>query len=794
MAEKLKYGELQRKIKKLEKESHKHKQAEKVLREEMEFATSLIDNAPTFFVAIDAHGKTIMINQYMLKTLGYKADEVVGKDYLSTFIPERDRDTLVSVFNNLAAKHKHTLNENHVHSKDGREFLVEWHGMPVFDTNEEFKYFYGIGINITDRKRAEEALRESEDKYKSLTNNLNVGVYRNTVGAKGKFLEANPAIVEMFGFDSREEFLEVRVSDLYRNANDRKEYNAKLLKEGAVRNEELQLQKKGGTTFLGSISAVVVKDEKGEVKYFDGIIEDITKRKRAEEALRESEEKHRHLFETAMVGMYRTRIEDGKFLAANKIMAKMLGYESVDKLLEEYVTSKHYTDPQLREELLNQLQSQKRVDGFEIEMTRIDGSTIQIALSAIAYPDRGYLEGFIVDITKRKQAETALRESEEKLARSKKMESLGLLAGGVAHDLNNVLSGIVGYPELLLLDLPEDSKLRKPIEIIQESGHSATAIVQDLLTVARGVATTKEVLNLNDLIGDYLHSPEFNKLKQFHPTATVKTNLDTDLFNIAGSHVHIRKAVMNLVSNAAEAIEGSGNVTITTTNRYVDRPLRGYDDVNIGEYVVLAVSDDGSGISSDDLERIFEPFYTKKVLGRSGTGLGLAVVWNTVQDDKGYIDVTSGENGTTFELYFPITRDEISDKDLSTPIKDYKGNQETILVVDDMESQQEISCKMLDKLGYKTKAVSSGEEAVEYLKESSVDLILLDMIMDPGINGLETYERIIKIHPKQKAIIISGFAQTDEVKKAQKLGAGQYIKKPVTLEKIGLAVRDELKK
>jgi len=392
------------------------------------------------------------------------------------------------------------------------------------------------------------------------------------------------------------------------------------------------------------------------------------------------------------------------------------------------------------------------------------------------------------------QMEETLRENKEKLARSKKMESLGLLAGGVAHDLNNVLSGIVSYPELLLLQLPEDSQFKKAIETIKESGDRAVAIVQDLLTVARGVATTKEPLNLNDLIGGYLHSPEFNKLKQFHPTVTVNTNLNTDLLNISGSHVHIRKVVMNLVSNASEAIKGSGNVTISPVNRYVDRPLSGYDDVNVGEYAVLAVSDDGSGISSDDLERIFEPFYTKKVMGRSGTGLGLAVVWNVVQGHKGYIDVTSNENGTTFELYFPITRDEISGKDLSIPIKDYKGNGETILVVDDVASQRDISCKMLEIFGYKIKVVSSGEEAVDYLKENTVDLILLDMIMDPGINGRETYERIIKIHPNQKAIIVSGFAETDDVKATQRLGAGQYLKKPLTLEKLGLGIKEVLEK
>ena len=181
-------------------------------------------------------------------------------------------------------------------------------------------------------------------------------------------------------------------------------------------------------------------------------------------------------------------------------------------------------------------------------------------------------------------------------------------------------------------------------------------------------------------------------------------------------------------------------------------------------------------------------------MGRSGTGLGLAVVWNVVQDHKGYVDVKSNKNGTTFEFFFPITREEISGKELSMPFKDLKGDGEKILVIDDVESQRDISCKMLETFGYKTKAVSSGKKAVEYLKENTVDLILLDMIMDPGINGRETYERIIKTHPNQKAIIVSGFAETDDVKETQKLGAGKYIKKPLTLEMIGIAIKEELEK
>ena len=396
------------------------------------------------------------------------------------------------------------------------------------------------------------------------------------------------------------------------------------------------------------------------------------------------------------------------------------------------------------------------------------------------------------EMLERQQAEKALRASEERLARSEKMKALGVLAGGVAHDLNNVLAGIVSYPDLLLLDLPTDSKLRKPIETIKASGNRAAAIVQDLLTMARGVATTKESLHMNEIVREYLTSPEFLKLKKFYPGVSIHTDLDNELLNIKGSQVHMRKVLMNLVANAAEAIEGIGHVGLSTCNVYVDQPLSGYDHVNVGEYVVLAVSDDGPGIASDDLQRIFEPFYTKKVMGRSGTGLGLAVVWNVAQDHKGYIDVTTGAAGTTFKLYFPITREPLSNRPLSTRTMAYRGDGESILVVDDVPSQREITSKMLEALGYRAGAVSSGEAAVEYLQAHSVDLVLLDMIMDPGINGRETYARIIAINPGQKAILVSGFAETDEVKAAQQLGAGRYIRKPITLEKIGRAVKEAL--
>ncbi|PKN62869.1 MAG: hypothetical protein CVU57_22030 [Deltaproteobacteria bacterium HGW-Deltaproteobacteria-15] len=417
---------------------------------------------------------------------------------------------------------------------------------------------------------------------------------------------------------------------------------------------------------------------------------------------------------------------------------------------------------------------------------------VEIKASVILYRNRPAVLAVMRDVTERIREQEALVESKEKLARLRKMESLGLLAGGVAHDLNNVLSGIVSYPGLILSDLPEDSDLREPMETMQESGRRAAAIVQDLLTVVRGVIISKSPLNLNEVVKSYLKTPEYKRLLQYHPDVQVEVDLDPKLLNMKGSPVHTGKAVMNLVSNACEAIEGGGRVTISTRNRYLDRPLKGYDDINIGEYVVLAVADNGPGISPDDLNRVFEPFYTKKKMGRSGTGLGLTLVWNVVQDHDGYIDVRSGKDGTEFDLHFPITRDVLALKTSSIPLEELCGSGEMILVVDDVRSQREISCRMLEKLGYRTEAVSGGEQAVEYLKDRSADLVLLDMIMDPGINGRETYEKIKKIHPGQKAIIVSGFAETDEVKETMRLGAGRFIMKPLSLEDLGTAVKEEL--
>jgi CheY-like chemotaxis protein len=273
----------------------------------------------------------------------------------------------------------------------------------------------------------------------------------------------------------------------------------------------------------------------------------------------------------------------------------------------------------------------------------------------------------------------------------------------------------------------------------------------------------------------------------------IETDLEPKLLNISGSFVHLGKSFINLVSNAAEAMSDGGLITIETRNQYLDKPVSGYDEIREGDYVVLSVSDTGDGISAGDLKRIFEPFYTKKSMGRSGTGLGLAVVWGTVKDHHGYINVVSEVGkGTTFTLYFPVTREEIIPEQLPASAIEYMGKGESILIVDDVKEQRELAVTILRRLNYNSATASSGEEAVEYLRTRAFDLIILDMIMEQGMDGLDTYRKILEIRPHQKAIIVSGFAVTQRVTEAQVLGAGAYVKKPYLSEKLGLAVRKEL--
>jgi len=289
-------------------------------------------------------------------------------------------------------------------------------------------------------------------------------------------------------------------------------------------------------------------------------------------------------------------------------------------------------------------------------------------------------------------------------------------------------------------------------------------------------------------------------LQRNNPRVEIVKHYGSDLPLITASKIHMQKIIMNLVSNAVEALgEKPGKIVLETRPAQFRRQrIKGYEIIENGRFLRFTVMDTGHGISKEDRDHIFEPFYSKKVLGRSGTGLGLSIVWNVVHDHKGYIHVGCSRGRTFFTLYFPWPDQRDMDAVKVDPLfkgtfSDYSGNHETVLVVEDLPSQQKIAANMLRRLGYKVDVVSTGEEALSYAGSRKIDLVVLDMNLSSGLNGWETYEQLLLIDPKIKAIITSGQSMNQDIEKAKSLGAGDFIKKPYSLQDLGLAIQKELR-
>ncbi|MFH1629403.1 MAG: PAS domain S-box protein [Pseudomonadota bacterium] len=791
MAKKPTYEELAKRVKELENEAFERKQAEEALRESEERYRGFFENSTDFVYTLDLKGNFTDVNKAAESLTGYTKKELIGMNYRD-YAAADSHEKIFQAFRRIFEEGEPLQDfPFEVTVKDGAKKYFETSVGPL-RKGRKIIGFHGSSRDITHRVHSEQALRQSEERYRTILDSIEEAYFE--VDIVGNFTFFNDSMSKILGY-SNDELARMNNRDYMPPESSEKIYDLfnQIYNTGnPIKKVVYEIIRKDGGHGFHELSASLMKDQTGRPIGFRGIAHDITDLKKAQDALRESEEKYRNILESIEDGYYELDIA-GNFTFCNDSTCRILGWPNNELM---GMNNREYMDQETAKNVYqkyNRVYTTGKTDKeLQYELTRKDGAKIYVDASVSLMKDAedqpiGF-RGIVRDITERKELEAHLQ-------RAQKMEAIGTLAGGVAHDLNNILSGLVSYPELLLLQLAEDNPLRKSILTIQKSGEKAAAVVQDLLTLARRGVVVTDVVNLNDIISEYLKSPEYEKLQSYHSGVHLETHLATDTLNILGSSTHLYKAVMNLVSNAAEAMPVGGKIIVTTENRYIDRPIRGYDNVKEGAYVVFTISDTGTGISPEDIEKIFEPFYTKKKMGRSGTGLGMAVVWGTVKDHNGYIDIQSTEGkGTTFTLYFPVTRKGLPEDDSHLAIETYRGNGESLLIVDDVEEQRKIASGMLKELGYSVVSVSSGEEAVEYLKTNKVDLLVLDMIMDPGMDGLDTYKNILELHSGQKAIIASGFSETDRVKQVQSLGAGAYIRKPYTLAKIGIAVKEELEK
>lgn len=547
------------------------------------------------------------------------------------------------------------------------------------------------------------------------------------------------------------------------------------------------------------------------------------------EEIRAAEKKYRDLFMSAREGIFRVT-PDGRLMDGNPALADLLGFQSLDEMnaCREEKLLRYIKDDEHYRELRSHLAAGGDVHNQELRIRRRDGKNLTVSLSIHKIFDAGATlkayEGRVIDVTdhkikeraeaerqaaeavaiarlelvqsleeKNRQLECAyeeLKTTQHQLLKSERMAILGMTAGGVAHDLNNILMGITGYPELLLTEIPEDSPLRGPLEAIRTSGRRAAAVVTDMLTLSRDVASEKENVSVNRLVREYLESLEFQQVVSANPGVEVKTELKKGDVYAYCSSIHIQKVIMNLVTNGLEAVVDGGSLTISTS--IASRNL-GVSGKSGKEQMccVLQISDTGSGICPENLDHIFDPFYTRKVMGKSGTGLGLTIVQNVVKQHDGSIEVRSDASGTTFTVYLPMGFETIQEAESLEGVKDYSGT-EKILLVDDEPLQRYLGSRYLSTLGYSVKTLASGEEALLYLDKNRADLLILDMIMAPGISGLETYKRVLEKIPGQDAILVSGFSPDESVREAYDLGLRGFVPKPYSITQLARSVREAL--
>jgi len=797
------------------------KKAEERLKETQQQLEEIIEFLPDATLVIDEKGRIIAWNRAIAEMTGVSSEKMLGKEAYEYAIPfyGKKRPILIdlALHPDPAREKQYTLIRRQGDILFGEAYTPALKGKPeahlsatasiLRDSNGGIIGAIECIRDTTERRIKALALKESERRLADIINFLPDATL--AINREGKVLFWNRAIERMTGVPAGEmigrgnyeyaiPFYGERrpiLIDLVLESNEDivNKYRSVSRYDGVVIGEAYMPNLKGGTVYLLGTAAPLY-DTDGNVVGAIESIRDITARRKAEEALSIANDRFSEVLNSFDALVYVVDMASHKVLFINRYGRTVLG--DLEGALCWQTIYPGQTGPCAFCRNMQLVDDEGHpTAGVVWEFPEpINGRWYESRDRAINWPDGRLVKlSIAIDITERKHAEEERQKLTERFHRAEKMEAMGLMAGGVAHDLNNVLGVLVGYSELLLLGMSEDNLQRRHVQNILRSGQRGAAIIQDLLTLARRNVEKSEVVNLNTIVRDFLRTPEFEMLKTTHPGVTFDVKMEENLLNLKGSPLHLGKTVMNLVSNAVEAMADDGRIIVSTRNRYLDTPIQGYDHMEEGDYVVLTVSDNGKGISKDDIDKIFEPFYTKKVMGRSGTGLGLAVVWGTVKDHRGYIDVKSDEGkGSIFTLYFPVTRDEMLKSPGKAPFDKYKGRGETILVIDDVEEQRDLAQRMLTRMGYHVETVGSGEEAIEYLKTHQVELLILDMIMGAGMDGYETYRKINEMNPKQKAIIVSGFSETDRVKKAQALGAGTYVPKPYIMEQIGLAIRKEL--
>ena len=754
------------------------KQAEAALAEKEELLRATIESTADGILVVDSAGKVKYAN-HQFATLWRIPEELLRSgddDKLLGFVLNQlvDPDAFIAEVKRLYDSADESFDV--LRFKDGRVF--ERYSAPLFDLSNITGRVWSFR-DVTARRKAEEAVSMSRERMDLALQGADLGMWDWDITTDT--LVWDDRLVKQLGYEPGEIKPNRSLAHMMIHPND-VERSQRLFTEhleGISEAFECEFRlktKSGRVKWILSKGRVVTRDKNGRPLRVTGTHFDITEQKNAVSSLRESEQKQRALLDAIPDMMFIIRI-DGVIVSYRASIS-----EQMYRRPEEFMGQKlgEVIPPEIAIRAMRALENTIKtgqICKLEYALDMPDQITREYEARVVAYSEDEAL--FIIrDITET----VRLRDLE---SRAQRLETAGSVAGQVAHDFNNLLGPIMAYPELIRDVLHEDHPAINYLRSIENAARQMSEINQQLLTLGRRGHYNQEPLNLNRIVEQV--ASDTHALSK---TVSVILNLAPDLMNIRGGEAQIYRAVANLINNAVDAIQSTGNIEISTENFYAEESVDSHSRVPQGEYIKLTISDSGCGIPENKMGRIFEPFYTSKTVNKErGSGLGLSVVDGVVKDHCGYIDIASklGE-GTSFYIYFPITREELSEQSFDQIPKGH----EAVLIVDDDETQRDVSTRLLQKLGYTVDSVPGGEEAVSLIQKKTFDLLILDMVMPHGIDGSETYRRIQQIIPDQRALIVSGFSETERVVEIQKLGAGAFVRKPLTLSSLALAVRTEL--
>ncbi len=762
----------------------KRDRAAQALRESEEKYRTLVEVFP-HSLAIFQDQTVVFVNEATRAMFGYaRREDLIGRDTLAV-VADRDRARLADYARRRAQGDATVPNryEAHIQRANGEEFPVEVFLMPVMFQGRPA--IQALSIDITERQRAERAILEGGRKYRNILENIQEGYYE--VDLDGHFTFVNPALCRIMGYPE-EELMGLDYHAYYDPAVIERVfhiYNTVYMTGNPVQLHDWEVVRKDGTKAVLGVSVTLMRDAEGQRVGFSGIARDVTQRIRTEQALRESEERYRELFENAYDIVYTHDLE-GWFTSLNKAGEEISGYtreEMTRTRLEDIVPPEMQSMVQamIRRKLGGEVPTR-----YELEIVSKDGRRIPIEVSTRLIVKDGApvgIQGIARDITERKRAEEERKRLEAQIQHAQKLEGLGVLAGGIAHDFNNLLVGMLGYAGLALAKLPEESPARAYLEKIESSAQRAADLTNQMLAYSGKGSFVVRPLNLSKLVTDVGHLLAASISKK----AILRYQCEEALPSMVGDTSQLHQVVMNLITNASDALgDDAGMITIATRTIQADRPYLAdtylNDDLPPGLYVCLEVSDTGCGMDAETQSRIFDPFFSTKFAGR---GLGLAAVLGIVRGHKGAIKVYSEPgHGTTFRVLFPASTEfeavpavHPAPKSGSPP-DTWRGSG-TILVADDEEAARSVARESLERNGFTVVTANDGQQAVEAFRArlGEIRLVLLDLTM-PVMNGQEAFEAIHAIDPNTPVVLSSGYTQQDvQSRFSGPLPAG-FIQKP----------------